>query len=122
ALWPGKGDFDEARQWARTISERVAKEMPDRATVEFRKASRGGAVYIDTLQNARGHHAVPPYVVRPVAGATVSMPLTWDELTIRLKPTKFTLKTARRLLARQKVDPMADLLRSFARSRKAARV
>jgi bifunctional non-homologous end joining protein LigD len=121
ALWSGESNFDEARQWARSVAERVAEEMPERATVEIRKANRGSAVYIDTLQNARGHHAVPPYVVRPVPGAPVSMPLTWSELTARLKPSKFTVKTAPRLLARQKADPMAALLRSFAGTRMPAR-
>ena len=48
----------------------VAEAMPDRATVEIRKAKRGDRVYIDVMQNARGHHAVPPYVLRAVPGAT----------------------------------------------------
>ena len=87
--------------------------MPDVATVEIRKAKRGARVYIDTLQNAKGHHAVPPYVIRPVAGAPVSMPLAWDELTSRLRPGQFTIKTALRRLSRQKADPMAGLLKSI---------
>jgi bifunctional non-homologous end joining protein LigD len=122
ALWPGEGDFDAARGWARSLAERVAETMPDEATVEIRKAKRGRRVYIDTLQNAKGHHAVPPYVVRPVAGAPVSMPLTWGELTSKLRPGQFTVKTALRRLTRQKADPMAALLRSFARARKPARI
>ena len=113
--WTQKGSFDEAREWARSLAERVAEVLPDLATVEIRKAKRGKRVYVDTLQNAKGHHAVPPYVVRPVAGAPVSMPLTWDELTPRLRPSQFTVKTALRRLGRQKADPMASLLRSFRR-------
>jgi len=121
ALWPGEGGYDEAREWARSLAERVAEELPDLATVEIRKAKRGRRVYIDTVQNARGHHAVPPYVVRPVAGAPVSMPLDWDELTARLRPNQFTVKTAPNRLARQKSDPMAGLLKSFRKVRKPAR-
>jgi bifunctional non-homologous end joining protein LigD len=115
--WTERAGFDEAREWARSIAERLAAEFPDLATAEIRKAKRGRRVYIDTLQNARGHHAVPPYVVRPVAGAPVSMPLDWDELTARLRPGQFTLKTAPRRLSRQKRDPMAALLKSFGRGR-----
>jgi bifunctional non-homologous end joining protein LigD len=111
--WHADGGFDEARAWARSLAERLAEAMPDRATVEIRKEKRGKRVYIDTLQNARGHHAVPPYVVRPVAGAPVSMPLEWDELTSRLRPAQFTIKSAPRRLARQKADPMERLLKSF---------
>jgi DNA primase len=44
------------------------------------------------------------------------MPLAWDELTARLRPGEFTLKTAMRRLSRQKSDPMAALLKSFGRS------
>jgi len=114
--WERNGGFDEAREWARFVAQRVAEKVPDRATIEIRKGKRGRRVYIDTLQNARGHHAVPPYVVRPVAGAPVSMPLEWDELTARLRPVQFTLRTAMRRLTRQKSDPMAELLGSFRRT------
>jgi len=58
----------------------------------------------------RGHHAVPPYVLRVVPYATVSTPLQWQELTPELDPRKFTLKTLFRRLSRQKVDPFAPLI------------
>jgi bifunctional non-homologous end joining protein LigD len=62
------------------------------------------------LQNARGHHAVPPYVVRAVPGAAVSMPLSWRELRGDLDPAAFNIRTALRRLSRRKADPMALLL------------
>jgi bifunctional non-homologous end joining protein LigD len=88
----------------------VAEALPERATVEVRKAKRAGRVYVDVLQNARGHHAVPPYVLRAVPGATVSMPLAWSEVTGRLDSGRFELRAALRRLARQKRDPLAALL------------
>jgi bifunctional non-homologous end joining protein LigD len=87
----------------------VTAALPERATTEIRKAKRGGRVYIDVLQNARGHHAVPPYVLRAVPGATVSTPLAWSELRPDLDPKRFTLRTVPIRLARQKRDPMAPL-------------
>src|SRR5262249_2568544 len=105
--WTQKGGDDQARKRARSLGDRVAEALPELATVEIRKVKRGKRVYVDTLQNAKGHHAVPPYVVRPVPGAWVSMPLTWEELTSRLRPGQFTLRTALRRLSRQKADPMA---------------
>jgi bifunctional non-homologous end joining protein LigD len=107
--WRGKGGYDEARGWAQRIAGRVAEALPDAATLEIRKAKRGGRVYLDVLQNARGKHVVPPYVLRPVAGATVSTPLHWDELKPGLDPKRFSIRTAPARLARLKEDPMAAL-------------
>jgi bifunctional non-homologous end joining protein LigD len=107
--WEETGGYDKARAWALAVAERVVDAMPDQATVERSKAKRGGRVYVDVMQNARGHHAVPPYVLRPVAGAPVSTPLEWRELTPRLDPANFNLKTIFRRL--KKGDPMAPLVR-----------
>jgi bifunctional non-homologous end joining protein LigD len=112
--WTQRGGYDEARAWARMIAEQVASSMPGRATVESRKAKRGGRVYIDVLQNARGHHAVPPYVLRAVPGAPVSTPLDWRELKEDLDPAAFNLKTIFRRLARRKSDPLRPILGGLA--------
>jgi bifunctional non-homologous end joining protein LigD len=110
APWAGAGGYDEAREWARALATAVAGESPERATMEIRKAKRGGRVYLDVLQNARGHHAVPPYVLRAVPAATVSMPLAWRELTPDLDPGKFTVRTAGRRLTGRSRDPLEALL------------
>jgi bifunctional non-homologous end joining protein LigD len=112
--WEQDGGYDAARAWAEEIAGRVVEALPERATLERSKAGRKGRVYVDVMQNARGHHAVPPYVLRAVPGAPVSTPLEWRELTARFDPKQFNLKTIFRRLARQKRDPMAGLLRSLA--------
>jgi bifunctional non-homologous end joining protein LigD len=111
--WNREGDFDEARSWALGLAECTVQTMPGQATVDIRKTKRGGRVYIDVLQNARGHHAVPPYVLRAVPRATVSTPLDWRELTEDLDPGTFTMKTVLDRLAKQKRDPFAGLLRAI---------
>jgi bifunctional non-homologous end joining protein LigD len=118
--WEGDGGFDEARAWALALAEQVTEAMPEQATIEIRKAKRGDRVYIDVLQNARGHHAVPPYVVRAVPGATISTLLEWSELTNKLDPPSFTMKTVANRLARRKSDPLAKLVGAFG-NKKAAR-
>ena len=112
--WTGDGDFDAARSWALGLAERTAGAMADRATTDIRKARRGDRVYIDVLQNARGHHAVPPYVLRAVPDATVSTPLDWKEVRDGLDPKAFTLKKALARFSRRKTDPFRGLLESFA--------
>ena len=71
-----------------------ADRDPRNIAVERRVGSREGKVYLDYLQNHRGDTVVPPYVVRPVPGASVSTPLEWDELEGDLHPSNFTLRTA----------------------------
>jgi bifunctional non-homologous end joining protein LigD len=119
--WDRDGGFDEARAWALELAEQVAKEMPERATVEIRKAKRGNRVYLDVLQNARGHHAVPPYVVRAVPGATISTPLNWREITDKLDPPSITIENATTKLARRKSDPLAELVGAFSKKKAATR-
>ncbi len=108
--WQKEGGYDEARAWALTVAKKVVAALPDKATVDIRKVKREGRVYIDVVQNARGHHVVPAYVLRPVPGAPVSMPISWDELSEDLDPARFNLRTALKYLESRKGDPMALLL------------
>jgi bifunctional non-homologous end joining protein LigD len=111
--WTAEGGYDQARAWALEMAERVALALPAQATTERSKAQRGRRVYVDVMQNAKGKHVVPPYVLRPVPGASVSTPLSWREVTAALDPARFNLKTIFRRLAREKRDPMVDLLHGF---------
>jgi bifunctional non-homologous end joining protein LigD len=108
--WREPEDYELARAWAEEIAGRVVKALPAQATVERSKAKRRGRVYVDVMQNARGKHVVPPYVLRAVPCAPVSTPLSWRELVPDLEPARFNLKTIFRRLARQKRDPLAALL------------
>jgi bifunctional non-homologous end joining protein LigD len=105
--WTVEGGYDQARAWAYDRATRVVEALPDQTTVERSKAKRGRRVYIDVMQNAKGRHAVPPYVLRAVPGAPVSTPLNWSELTPALDPGQFNWKTIFRRLAQQKPDPFA---------------
>jgi bifunctional non-homologous end joining protein LigD len=112
--WGDEGGYSEARAWALEIAEELVRGLPEQSTTERMKAKRGKRVYVDVMQNALGHHAVPAYVLRAVPGAPVSTPLDWKELTPDLDPKAFNLKTILRRLARQKRDPMAALIRASA--------
>jgi bifunctional non-homologous end joining protein LigD len=108
--WNAKsGDFDQARGFAAAIAQRVADALPKIATTQRSINARGNRVYVDAMQNAKGKHAVPPYVLRATPAATVSMPLKWSELTSKLSPKKYDMKTALKIIARMKTDPLNAL-------------
>ena len=92
--WRRAGGFDQARAWAMDVAKSVVAKLPALATVERFKSARGGRVYVDVIQNGPNKHIVPPYVVRPTPGATVSTPLDWKEVTPKLDPSRFDVRTA----------------------------
>jgi bifunctional non-homologous end joining protein LigD len=107
--WRQKGGYDDAREWAMKLATEVVETVPDVATTERHKAEREGRVYVDVIQNAKGHHAVPPYVLRPTPTATVSTPLDWKEVTPKLDPKKFTVASVKKRFA-GKPDPLLPLV------------
>jgi bifunctional non-homologous end joining protein LigD len=91
--------YEQARMFAELVARLVCHEHADIATVERAVAKRGRKVYVDYLQNAREQTVVPPYVVRPKPGATVSTPLDWDELDSDLRREDLTMFTVPARLA-----------------------
>ena len=98
-------DFDEAREFAKTIAAAVTDERPARFTVEQRKVARKGRLYIDVGRNAYGQTGVLPYSLRALQGAPAATPLDWDELgRDDLSPQRFGLENMGARLG-QKQDP-----------------
>ncbi|HEX6882854.1 MAG TPA: DNA ligase, partial [Planctomycetota bacterium] len=98
--------YAQSEMFAETVARLVARELPEIATVERSVAERGGKVYVDFGQNRKGQTVVPPYVVRPVRGATVSTPLAWDELEGDLAMAHFTLQNVP-----ERLERIGDLFR-----------
>ncbi|HET6567887.1 MAG TPA: non-homologous end-joining DNA ligase [Rhodothermales bacterium] len=86
--------FAQIAPLAARIAERVVDENPALATLERALESRKrGQIYVDHLQNAKGKSVVSPYSVRPRPGATVSTPLSWNEVESCPDPGSFTIET-----------------------------
>ncbi len=85
---------DQARNLAHLIAIEVNKRQPKLTSIERNPQKRKHKIYVDYLQNREGQTLAAPYSLRPTPDATVSMPLHWDEVTSRLKPTDFTIKNA----------------------------
>ncbi|MDX1562950.1 MAG: DNA ligase D, partial [Gammaproteobacteria bacterium] len=101
---------EQSRALAELLANCVVRELPDIATVARHIDAREGKVYVDYLQNGHGRLLVAPFSARPVPGATVSMPLEWNQVTARLDMRRYTMKTAPALLAKRKADPLRGVL------------
>ena len=99
----------EATAVAMALGEELARREPKVVTVEFSKAKRGGRVFADAMRNAFGQTIVAPYSVRNRPHAAISTPLAWDEVSPRLDPATFNMRTFEKRLAGS--DPWADFWR-----------
>jgi DNA ligase D len=99
--------FVEVRRAVITIGRRVVAELPERATVEWWKESRGERVFLDFNQAARDRTVASAWSVRGRPNATVSMPLTWDDLG-DADPEDYELRSVPALLA-ERGDPHAAM-------------
>ncbi|MFL5494318.1 MAG: non-homologous end-joining DNA ligase [Gemmatimonadales bacterium] len=71
----------EVWRFAKGLAKELDARHPELITAEYRIADRPrGRVLVDYNQNAWGRTLASVYSVRPVARATVSTPLTWDEV------------------------------------------
>ncbi|ADD42478.1 non-homologous end-joining DNA ligase [Stackebrandtia nassauensis] len=74
-----QGD-DVVSGYAKAVANDLAAEKPKLVTAKMAKAEREGRVFIDWSQNNAAKTTVAPYSLRNRAEATVSAPLTWEEL------------------------------------------
>jgi bifunctional non-homologous end joining protein LigD len=86
--------YEQSRMLGELLARVVLRETSDVATITRHVTKRGDKVYLDYLQNRHGQTIVAPFSVRPLPGATVSMPLVWDEVNQSLDPKTFTIKNA----------------------------
>jgi bifunctional non-homologous end joining protein LigD len=102
--WP------QVKGWAKSLSEAMAADAPDKYLTRIAKAERTGRIFIDYLRNDPTSTAVGPYSTRARPGAPVALPLPWDALTAKLDPARFTLASVPARIARETADPWADMM------------
>lgn len=102
-----KYTYDESRLFAELIAHLATEQIPEIATIERTINKRHDKLYIDFLQNKKGQTLAAPYSVRPKQGATVSMPLEWDEVKPGLQINQFTIKNTMR-----RIEQKGDLFKA----------
>ena len=86
--WP----FPVVRRAALAFAREVERRAPKLVTTAWWKEERGKRVFIDYNQNARDRTIASAYSVRARPDATVSAPVTWDELP-DVETEDFTIPT-----------------------------
>jgi bifunctional non-homologous end joining protein LigD len=83
--------FDQARHICESVGRHLMSAHPKEITLEWAVEKRTGKIFIDYNMNVRGKTLNVAYSPRGVAGAPVSMPLTWEELEAA-EPSDFTIR------------------------------
>jgi bifunctional non-homologous end joining protein LigD len=98
----------EAKQFARSFSNAMATDEPNRFTINSRKDVRKGRIFVDYLRNDETASAVAAYAVRARPGAPVSLPIDWKELSSLKSGAAFSIKDA----LKRRADPWKDIARA----------
>jgi bifunctional non-homologous end joining protein LigD len=87
--------------FAKAFAQTMERLHPDVITAEYRIAKRpSGRVLVDYNQNAWGKTLASVYSVRARPRATVSTPVTWDEVAAGIEIEDFRLDNVRERFAR----------------------
>ena len=85
-------EFPVVRRAALAFAREIERRLPDLVTTAWWKEQRGENVFIDYNQNARDRTIASAYSVRARRDATVSAPVTWEELP-DVETEDFTMAT-----------------------------
>ncbi len=102
-------DWDKAKDFAHRIADEMEADNPQRYVATMAKKLRNHRIFVDYLRNGRGATAIAPYSTRARAGATVSAPVTWEELGSLDAANSYSVLTLPKRLARLRRDPWAKI-------------
>lgn len=96
--------WDECLAFAKAVAEALMATNRSLYTISFPKEGREKKILIDYLRNNRTNTSASAFSARARDAATVSMPVSWRHLTVKLQPDTFTVLTA----AGKSADPWRD--------------
>lgn len=100
-------DFIQVRHAVIALAREVERRIPDKATAAWWKEERSERVFLDYNQAARDRTIASAWSVRGTPRATVSTPVTWDQLPT-VDPNDFDVLTAPDWLSRHG-DPFVEI-------------
>ena len=100
----GPQTFEQAFTRAKEVAATLVGKLPD-CTLNMKKEARQNKVLIDIYRNHPYQLMVLPYSTRATPQASVSMPISWEELARLDTPTVFNVKTAPHLVKSKRGYP-----------------
>jgi bifunctional non-homologous end joining protein LigD len=97
--------WDELKAFAKAVAVQMTRAYPDRFTATISKKKREGKIFLDYLRNGRGATSVAPYSTRARAGAPVSAPLRWEELSSQIPPDFYRIENMGKRIDHLREDP-----------------
>lgn len=90
-------DWQTFYDFSNQIAIFAENKWPKIFTTNIKKAERKGKIFIDYLRNNRGSTCVAPYSLRNRDNASISMPISWQNLN-KIKPNEVTIKNYKKYL------------------------
>ena len=106
-LTPDAG-WDAVKQFAKSISEFMARQIPERFVAKMGPKNRIGKIFIDYLRNSRGASTVCAYSVRVRPGLAVSVPIAREELDKIKIPDHWNIHNLHERLDKLKSSPWGN--------------
>ena len=100
--------WDEIKAFSKGLADHLVRLIPDRFIANMSKQKRKGKIYVDYLRNSKGATAIAAYSTRAKAGAPVSVPLAWEELSAEVRSDYYTVINVLERLKKLKRDPWRD--------------
>jgi bifunctional non-homologous end joining protein LigD len=89
-----KYTYEDSKEFGRAVVTKVHALIPKFTSIERKVSDRNGKMYLDFLQNRPQATVASVYSLRPKPGASVSMPLRWEEVKKGLKILDFNIRNA----------------------------
>ncbi|MEP6796827.1 MAG: DNA primase small subunit domain-containing protein, partial [Lapillicoccus sp.] len=100
-------EFLDVRHGVIAVARELERRLPDLVTTAWWKEERGDKIFVDFNQANRDRTIASAYSPRPLPGAPVSMPCSWEQLP-DVTSADFTVRTVPDLVASQP-NPWADI-------------
>ncbi len=102
--------WEQVEVFTKTFVDYLVSLRPHLYIATMRKSKRRGKIFIDYLRNQRGSTAVAVYSTRAKENATISTPLTWDELSFKINADTFNVINIFKRLDKIKQHPWEGFL------------